>query len=62
MFRFQQLDVYQNAVSFLREAKRIAALSPKATDDLADQLRRAALSIQLNIAEGSGRFDGNAVR
>lgn len=62
MFGFQKLDVYRNAVSFLREAKRIAPLSGLAVGDLADQLRRAALSIQLNIAEGSGRFDGNATR
>lgn len=62
MFKFQELDVYQNALSFLREAKRIARFTPVATGDLSDQLRRAALSIQLNIAEGSGRFDGNATR
>ena len=54
MFRFQQLDVYKCAVSFLPLAYGI---SKQLDGEMANQLRRAALSINLNIAEGTGRFD-----
>ena len=55
MFDFQNLDVYRKAhylnvhiqpILKLRELDRIYK----------DQFRRAAFSISLNIAEGSGRF------
>ncbi len=54
MFRFQQLDVYKCAVAFLPIAYDIAK---RFDTEMASQLRRAALSINLNIAEGTGRFD-----
>ncbi len=54
MFGFQRLDVYQCAVEFLPIAYRVAKLGD---GEIAGQLRRAALSINLNIAEGTGRFD-----
>lgn len=56
MFDFEKLDVYQKAkhfnkevYSFLRNSKTIDSVSK-------NQLRRASLSIMLNIAEGSSRF------
>ena len=56
-FPFEKLDVYQRAVDF---AERIAVLSksfpPQGHYHLVDQLRRASLSISLNIAEGNGRW------
>jgi four helix bundle protein len=55
MFHFQSLDVYKCAIAFLPEAYALAAVAPNA--EFASQLRRAALSINLNIAEGTGRFD-----
>lgn len=56
-FIFEKLEVYQRAVDF---AERIETLSKGMTGQgyhhLLDQLRRAALSISLNIAEGNGRW------
>jgi len=47
------LDVYKCAVAFLPVGYALAALGD---GEMASQLRRAALSINLNIAEGTGRF------
>jgi len=52
----EQLDAYQAAIEFLALATRILARYPKGTGTLADQLRRASLSIPLNIAEGYGNY------
>ena len=53
MFHFQTLDVYRCAVAVLPIRYGLAALGD---GEMASQLRRAALSINLNIAEGTGRF------
>ena len=55
---FRKLDVYQVAVRFLPLAVAIADSLPPRHAGLADQLRRASLSIPLNIAEGSGKSTG----
>jgi four helix bundle protein len=55
MFGFQRLDVYQAAVDFLARANPLSDKVPRGYSALADQLRRAGLSIPLNIAEGSGK-------
>ena len=55
-FLFEKLNVYQKAVDF---ADRIGALTdsfPRGSYYLADQLRRASVSIPANIAEGNGRW------
>lgn len=54
MLHFRTLDVYRCAIAFLPMAYGIAA---HLDGEMAGQLRRAALSINLNIAEGTGRFD-----
>lgn len=54
MFGFQRLDVYGCAVQFISVAVPFSSELPRGYGFLADQLRRAALSIPLNIAEGSG--------
>jgi len=55
---FRKLDVYQIAVRFLPLAAAIADSLPPRCAALAEQLRRASLSIPLNIAEGSGKSTG----
>ena len=54
MFGFRKLDVYQCAVKALPLAFRFAERGDAETKR---QLKRAALSINLNIAEGTGRCD-----
>ena len=57
VFMFEKLEVYQRAVDL---AEKIAALTEtfpaKGYYHLIDQIRRASLSISLNIAEGNGRW------
>ena len=54
---FEDLECYKLAMQVFREAYRVASLLPSEEKyNLADQLRRAATSIILNIAEGYGRF------
>ncbi|HEX8991730.1 MAG TPA: four helix bundle protein [Anaerolineales bacterium] len=54
---FEDLECYQLGRAVFREAYRVAALLPPIEKyNLADQLRRAATSLVLNIAEGYGRY------
>ena len=55
---FRKLEVYQAAIRFLPLAAGMADSLPPRHAGMADQLRRAALSIPLNIAEGSGKNTG----
>ena len=63
MLTFQSLDVYKCAIQFLARAVALLEAMPRGYGGLADQLRRAALSVPLNIAEGAGRIsDADAAR
>ncbi len=53
-FRHEKLDVYQKAIEFL--ALGLIREMPKGYGFLSDQLKRASLSIPLNIAEGNSKF------
>jgi four helix bundle protein len=55
MLSFQRLDVYRCAIEFLARSTTLPRTLPKGHSALADQLRRAALSVPLNIAEAAGR-------
>ena len=55
MLSFQKLDVYRCAIDFVAITVKIGAAIPRGHSELRDQLRRAALSVALNIAEGAGR-------
>ena len=55
---FHKLDVYQTAIRFLPLSAEIADRIPPRYCTIAEQLRRASLSIPLNIAEGSGKTSG----
>jgi four helix bundle protein len=51
----EKLHVYQVSIQFVALAMPLSGQIPKGYAPLADQLRRAAWSIQLNIAEGVGK-------
>ena len=55
MLDYERLDVYQAAVQFLALSHRVLCRLPRGNATIADQLRRAALSIPVNIGEGTGK-------
>ena len=57
VFDFERLDVYRKAVGLTVAIFRITRTLPREYQfSLADQLRRAGLSILNNLAEGSGKL------
>jgi four helix bundle protein len=52
---FHNLDVYNCALDFLTLVQTFLQTIGRGEGELKDQLRRAALSIPLNIAEASGK-------
>jgi len=54
-FRYRKFKVYQDALAFHRKLAHLTKRFPAEYRHVADQLRRAALSVPLNIAEGSAK-------
>jgi four helix bundle protein len=55
-FSFEKLNVYKDAIGFANEIYSITKRYPKEeVFGITNQLRRAAMSVSQNIAEGSGR-------
>jgi four helix bundle protein len=55
MLSHEKLDVYKCSVELLAQSAKINTEIPRGYSSLSDQLKRAALSIPLNIAEGVGK-------
>lgn len=55
-FDFENLNVYQKAREFRTKLFSVLSSKHKLDRTIQDQLKRAAISIILNIAEGSGKF------
>ena len=54
---FQQLDVYKVADELVKDVYKLTyALPSNEKFGIVSQLRRAAISIPLNVAEGNGRI------
>ena len=53
MFDFERLEVYQKAKE---QNKEILGYNKQIDSYIRDQLKRASISIIINIAEGSGQF------
>lgn len=53
-FKFEKLEIWQQSLNYADEAYKLSEILPSSEKyNLSDQLRRAATSISLNIAEGS---------
>jgi four helix bundle protein len=55
MFSLHTLDVYRCSLEFAEVAHRVTERCPAGHKELGDQLRRAAPSIVLNLAEGNSK-------
>ena len=58
MFDFEKFPVYQEAELFYLEIIKLFKEN-KINKDIKDQLKRASMSIVLNIAEGAGKYSKN---
>jgi len=56
MFDFQNLDVYRKAKELNKEVLKFLKGNKQIDSYIRDQLKRASISIVINIAEGSGKF------
>ncbi len=64
MFRFENLEVWQDAMNLCERVYRLSQSFPAAEQyGITSQVRRSAVSVSANIAEGAGRStDGDFAR
>ena len=55
MLSHEKLIVYQHSIKFFTIVTAILKKFPKGNSSISDQLKRAAISIPLNISEATGR-------
>lgn len=55
----EKLEVYQVSIQFLAIVASVIKKIPRGNGEISDQLKRASLSITLNISEGYGKFSPN---
>jgi four helix bundle protein len=55
----EKLEVYQISIQFLALVSEILEKIPRGNGEIKDQLKRASLSITLNISEGYGKSHSN---
>lgn len=53
-YSFENLDIYQRSIDFTLNLRKICK-KIKTDFEILDQIKRASLSVSLNLAEGSGR-------
>jgi four helix bundle protein len=56
VFDFEKLDVYNKAKDLNKEILEYLKTNKQTDSYLRDQLKRASISIVINIAEGTGKF------
>jgi four helix bundle protein len=61
-FGFETLDVWNVALEMLAAADGAAAAIPRPYGEIADQLRRASVSVIANLAEGVGKCGKDQAR
>ena len=55
MMSYEKLHVYQRSIDFLSISTQVLEKLPSGQGVLRDQLKRASISIPLNIGEGAGK-------
>jgi len=53
----ENLDVYRCGIAFLAVAFRLLSSLGRGDGEIRDQLKRASMSIVLNVAEGAGESE-----
>jgi len=61
MFDFEKLKVYKEAKEFNKEVINLLHENKGIDPYIRDQLKRASISIVINIAEGSGKFSKGGI-
>lgn len=62
MFDFEKLDVYQKAKVLNKKVQKYLQFHKSIDTVLRNQLKRASISMVINIAEGSGKFSARDKR